>query len=120
MTPSQRIQAIKARVESATDSRWAADDQICSGCDTPVNVRAGCEWEDGDFCDACNTEIANHYREDIPFLLSRLEAAEQIMAIANDTVAQIMDQKMIWPAEVDTLAEALSSYSGGGDDSSAL
>lgn len=151
MTPSQRIQAIKSRLEKALTGPGkimmtrpmddSLEEEIIASIRESIRksrgFKDGLPWwwvqmEDGrkiaEFgCGPTSEANALFYggcAEDLPFLLSRLEAAEAVVAAAKD----YMDAYVWWTVDeydrerpsVCDLKEALSSYSGGGDDSSAL
>lgn len=45
--------------------------------------------------------------------LAHAKECEKLIAIAKDCMAQIKDQKTLWPGEVDTLDDALAAYEKG-------
>jgi hypothetical protein len=79
MTTKLDIAAIEARCEAATE--YPADEGLCSKCGQGVYVRPGLEWNDGDWCDDCLSELARSARADIPALVARIEELETIVRL---------------------------------------
>lgn len=143
MTPSQRIQEIKSRLEKALTGPGkimmtrpmddSLEEEIIASIRESIRksrgFKDGLPWwwvqmEDGrkiaEFgCGPTSEANALFYggcAEDLPFLLNRLTAAERVVEAAKTAQKNwcIVPQCKCW------LCDALSSYSGGGDDSSAL
>ena len=55
-------------------------------------------------CDECKHWTADAYKHEC-----RMAALEEIARIAKDAMEQVRDQKTCWPAEVDTLMDALEA-----------
>ena len=86
---SEQLNEIRARLASRTSRlAWAVeadgDECVCAQCGESFRLNDECEWEAGDFCNACVHLAAHEGIADVAALLAEVDRLTKALAVSRE------------------------------------